>query len=117
MGRRPTTHSTGETTDPSKVPLPKTPTKSTDDLRGRKAPTAVFSDTGERSPYLQDSHMVTPKSANHMERVRATADDSAYTRRTNKGSGRSSVDDFNSAMIRRTMTTTRTILQATEEVE
>ncbi|GMF36156.1 unnamed protein product [Phytophthora lilii] len=90
MGRRPATHSTGEISDPSNVPLPKTPTKSTDDLRGRKDPTAVFSATGERSPYFQDSHMVTPKSANRTERVRAAADNSADTRRMNKGSGRSS---------------------------
>ncbi|GMF42244.1 unnamed protein product [Phytophthora lilii] len=42
MGRRPTPHSANETTDPSKVPLPKTPTKTAEDSRGRKAPTAVF---------------------------------------------------------------------------
>ncbi|GMF33964.1 unnamed protein product [Phytophthora lilii] len=76
MGRRPTPHSANETTDPSKVPLPKTPTKTAEDFRGRKAPTAVFSATGERSPYFQDSHMVTPKSVNHNEHVRTTADNS-----------------------------------------
>ncbi|GMF36222.1 unnamed protein product [Phytophthora lilii] len=36
MGRRPTPHSTNETTDPSKVPLPKTPTKTAEDSRGHK---------------------------------------------------------------------------------
>ncbi|GMF65903.1 unnamed protein product [Phytophthora lilii] len=77
-----------ETTDPSKVPLPKTPTKTAEDSRGRKAPTAVFSATGERSPYFQDSHMVTPKSVNRTEHVRTTADNSRETRRTNRSSGR-----------------------------
>ncbi|GMF38025.1 unnamed protein product [Phytophthora lilii] len=76
MGRRPTPHSANETTDPSKVPLPKTPTKTAEGSRGRKAPTAVFSATGERSPYFQDSHMVTPKSVNRTEDVRTTADNS-----------------------------------------
>ncbi|GMF66295.1 unnamed protein product [Phytophthora lilii] len=90
MGCRSTPHSANETTDPLKVPLPKTPTKTAEATRGRKAPTAVFSATGERSPYFQDSHMVTPKSVNHTEHVRTTADNSGETRRTNRSSGRGS---------------------------
>ncbi|EGZ24289.1 hypothetical protein PHYSODRAFT_260223 [Phytophthora sojae] len=44
--------------DPSKVPLPATPRKAaTDD--------GVFAVKGEASPYMQDSHMVTPRSTEH----------------------------------------------------
>ncbi|GMF17554.1 unnamed protein product [Phytophthora lilii] len=86
----PTPHSAGDITDPSKVPLPKTLTKTAEDSRGRKAPTAVFSATDERSPYFQDSHMVTPKSVNRTEHVRTTADNSREIRRTNRRLGRGS---------------------------
>ncbi|EGZ29551.1 hypothetical protein PHYSODRAFT_252699 [Phytophthora sojae] len=51
-----------EAVDPSKVPLPATPRKAaTDD--------GVFAVKGEASPYMQDSHMVTPRSTDRTERL------------------------------------------------
>ncbi|KAG6941767.1 hypothetical protein JG688_00018498 [Phytophthora aleatoria] len=45
-----------EPADPSRIPLPKTPTKPKSN-----AAKSVFTATGERSPYFQDPHMVTPR--------------------------------------------------------
>ncbi|EGZ29927.1 hypothetical protein PHYSODRAFT_323378 [Phytophthora sojae] len=51
-----------EAVDPSKVPLPATPRKAaTDD--------GVFAVKGEASPYMQDSHMVTPRSTDRTKRL------------------------------------------------
>ncbi|GMF42269.1 unnamed protein product [Phytophthora lilii] len=52
--------------------------------------TRYWDATGERSPYFQDSHMVTPKSVNHTEHVRTSGDNSGETRCTNRSSGRGS---------------------------
>ncbi|EGZ29374.1 hypothetical protein PHYSODRAFT_322898 [Phytophthora sojae] len=51
-----------EAVNPSKVPLPVTPRKATTD-------DGVFAVTGEASPYMQDSHMVTPRSTDRSERL------------------------------------------------
>ncbi|GMF28032.1 unnamed protein product [Phytophthora lilii] len=117
MGRRPTPHSTGETTDPSKVPLPKTPTKTAEDSRGRKAPTAVFSATGERSPYFQDSHMVTPSLSTALSTF--VPPPTTRERQGARIGARDEVPDdvSSSATTRRMMTTTRTNLRATEELK
>ncbi|EGZ25129.1 hypothetical protein PHYSODRAFT_326195 [Phytophthora sojae] len=54
--------SASEVVDPSKAPLPATPRKAaTDD--------GVFAVKGEASPYMQDSHMVTPRSTDCTERL------------------------------------------------
>ncbi|OWY91829.1 Eukaryotic/viral aspartic protease, partial [Phytophthora megakarya] len=49
---------------PSKLPLPKTPSKGYN-----TAPTShgVFSKSGDETPYFQDSHMITPKSSGRKE--------------------------------------------------
>ncbi|KAG2896006.1 hypothetical protein PC110_g21396 [Phytophthora cactorum] len=53
-----------EPADPSRIPLPKTPTNPKSN-----AAKNVFTPTGERSPYFQDSHMVTPRSTSKSERA------------------------------------------------
>ncbi|KAG2772877.1 hypothetical protein PC129_g20345 [Phytophthora cactorum] len=53
-----------EPADPSRIPLPKTPTNPKSNVAKN-----VFTPTGERSPYFQDSHMVTPRSTSKSERA------------------------------------------------
>ncbi|OWY91784.1 hypothetical protein PHMEG_00039494, partial [Phytophthora megakarya] len=50
--------------DPSQVPLPQTPVKQND------PPTGVFGSEG--SPYMHDSHMVTPRSASRQDQIGPT---------------------------------------------
>ncbi|OWZ11042.1 Eukaryotic/viral aspartic protease [Phytophthora megakarya] len=54
VGRQPVGRAIGEKVNPANVPLPQTP---------KKVPKNVFA-SGEQSPYFQDSHMITPQSAN-----------------------------------------------------
>ncbi|POM72996.1 Hypothetical protein PHPALM_10204, partial [Phytophthora palmivora] len=56
-GRQPIARRAPEAADPSKVPLPQTPKKRVNE--GSDA--GVFTATAEASPYMQDSHMVTPR--------------------------------------------------------
>ncbi|GMF26165.1 unnamed protein product [Phytophthora fragariaefolia] len=49
----------------------------------------MFSTTTGRSPYFQDSHMVTPRSAKCQERVDRAADNSNVTENTRRGTGKS----------------------------
>ncbi|GMG16994.1 unnamed protein product [Phytophthora fragariaefolia] len=81
--------SAGVVTDPALVPLPQTPKKIE---QGNLKPTTtggVFSTTAGRSPYFQDSHMVTPRSAKRQERVDRAADNSKATENTRRGTGKS----------------------------
>ncbi|GMF47815.1 unnamed protein product [Phytophthora lilii] len=79
MGRRPTPHSANETTDPSKVPLPKTPTKTAEASRGRKAPAAVFSAINEQQTREeeeedeQDGERITFSGTSNADKVRWNA--------------------------------------------
>ncbi|KAE9188235.1 hypothetical protein PF005_g20137 [Phytophthora fragariae] len=50
--------------DPSRVPLPPTPQKGTTDVKG-----GTFAAKGPASPYMQDSHMVTPRSVDRSDRL------------------------------------------------
>ncbi|EGZ27390.1 hypothetical protein PHYSODRAFT_257508 [Phytophthora sojae] len=91
--------STSEAVDPSKVPLPATPRKgATDD--------GVFATKGEASPYMQDSHMVTPRSTDRSERLARENEASFPTPGTRGATGVAPADVTTSKMIRRTATTT-----------
>ncbi|OWZ07444.1 hypothetical protein PHMEG_00020162 [Phytophthora megakarya] len=50
----------GGSVDPSKIPLPKTPSKGYNVVPKSHG---VFSKSGDETPYFQDSHMITPKSS------------------------------------------------------
>ncbi|KAE9332294.1 hypothetical protein PR003_g14583 [Phytophthora rubi] len=50
--------------DPSRVPLPPTPQKGASEVKG-----GVFTARGSSSPYMQDSHMVTPRSVDRSDRL------------------------------------------------
>ncbi|KAE8874832.1 hypothetical protein PF005_g19742 [Phytophthora fragariae] len=59
--------------DPSRVPLPLTPQKGTTDVKG-----GTFAAKGPASPYMQDSHMVTPRSVNRSDRL-AKENEASFT--------------------------------------
>ncbi|KAG3146834.1 hypothetical protein PI126_g13149 [Phytophthora idaei] len=65
-GRQPVSRVAAQTANPAMVPLSETPAKVDEGFRD-------FSDNvfskGEESPYFQDSHMVTPRSANRARRL------------------------------------------------
>ncbi|OWY95589.1 hypothetical protein PHMEG_00034369, partial [Phytophthora megakarya] len=63
--------------DPSQVPLPQTPVKQ------NETSTGVFGSKG--SPYMHDSHMVTPRSASRQDRVVRENEASRPTPNTYKG--------------------------------
>ncbi|KAG2886576.1 hypothetical protein PC117_g25350 [Phytophthora cactorum] len=79
-GSRRETH---EPVDRSCIPLPKTPNKSKSN-----AAKTVFSATGERSPYFQDSHMVIPRSTSRSDRAARSAEESKTTIDIRRGSTR-----------------------------
>ncbi|KAE8989574.1 hypothetical protein PR001_g21743 [Phytophthora rubi] len=60
-------------TDPSRVPLPPTPQKGNNDVKG-----GIFAAKGLASPYKQDSHMVTPRSVNRSDRL-AKENEASFT--------------------------------------
>ncbi|EGZ20272.1 hypothetical protein PHYSODRAFT_245817 [Phytophthora sojae] len=75
--------SLGSAVDSSKVPLPANPRKAaTDD--------GVFAAKGEASPYMQDSHMVTPRSTDRSERLARETESSYATTGTRGAAGRRS---------------------------
>ncbi|EGZ29606.1 hypothetical protein PHYSODRAFT_469588 [Phytophthora sojae] len=76
--------------DPARVPLPRTPKKTERGNSAQITTGGVFSASGERSPYFQDSHMVTPPAKTRTERVARGAEDSRVTRSSLQSSGRSS---------------------------
>ncbi|KAE9295680.1 hypothetical protein PF008_g24197 [Phytophthora fragariae] len=59
--------------DPSRVPLPPTPQKGTTEVKG-----GTFTDKGPASPYMQDSHMVTPRSVDRSDRL-AKENEASFT--------------------------------------
>ncbi|KAE8877773.1 hypothetical protein PF003_g38064 [Phytophthora fragariae] len=59
--------------DPSRVPLPPTPQKGTTDVKG-----GTFAAKGPASPYMQDSHMVTPRSVDRSDRL-AKENEASFT--------------------------------------
>ncbi|KAE9109663.1 hypothetical protein PF006_g20626 [Phytophthora fragariae] len=59
--------------DPSRVPLPPTPQKGTTDVKG-----GTFAAKGPASPYMQDSHMVTPTSVDRSDRL-AKENEASFT--------------------------------------
>ncbi|POM69076.1 Hypothetical protein PHPALM_14681 [Phytophthora palmivora] len=61
--RQPIGRRAQEATGPSKVPLPQTPKKRVNE----GSDTGVFTATVEASPYMQDSHMVTPRDYDSQE--------------------------------------------------
>ncbi|GMF18422.1 unnamed protein product [Phytophthora fragariaefolia] len=87
--RQKSSGSAGVVTDPASVPLPQTPKKIE---QGNLKPTTTggeFSTTTGRSPYFQDSHMVTTRSAKRQERVDRAVDNSKATENTRRGTGKS----------------------------
>ncbi|GMF46671.1 unnamed protein product [Phytophthora fragariaefolia] len=87
--RQKSSSSAGTVTDPALVPLPQTPKMIE---QGNRKPTAtggVFNTTAGRTPYFQDSYMVTPRSAMRQERVDRAADNSIATENTRRGTEKS----------------------------
>ncbi|GMF59985.1 unnamed protein product [Phytophthora fragariaefolia] len=83
------TDSAGVVTDPVLVPLPQTPKKIEQGNLKLTTTGGVFSTTAGRSPYFQDSHVVTPRSAKRQERADRAADNSKATENTRRGTGKS----------------------------
>ncbi|OWY99746.1 Eukaryotic/viral aspartic protease, partial [Phytophthora megakarya] len=72
--------------DPSKIPLPKTPPKGYNIVPKSHG---VFSKSGDKTPYFQDSHIITPKSSGKKERSDRDSGRANATRSTMRGSRRS----------------------------
>ncbi|KAF1779683.1 hypothetical protein GQ600_13196 [Phytophthora cactorum] len=70
FGKQPVSRLATLEEDPSKVPLPRHPRGSSVLLRLSVEPSRCFG-TADASPYLQDSHMVTPRSTSRMRRMDA----------------------------------------------
>ncbi|ETP20798.1 hypothetical protein F441_05568, partial [Phytophthora nicotianae CJ01A1] len=87
-GRHPVARQAGDIIDPSQIPLPQTPKKGTGSSAREKQADATFAASAERSPYFQDSHMVTPRSASRTARLSRENDHSRPTRSTQHGSSR-----------------------------
>ncbi|GMF42320.1 unnamed protein product [Phytophthora fragariaefolia] len=87
--RQKSNSSAGVVTDPAQVPLLQT-TKKIEQGNLKPATTGgVSSTTAGRSPYFQDSHMVTSRFAKRQERADRAADNSKATENTPRGTGRS----------------------------
>ncbi|OWY95782.1 Eukaryotic/viral aspartic protease, partial [Phytophthora megakarya] len=72
--------------DPSKIPLPKTPSKGYNTVQKSHG---VFSKSGDETSYFQDSHMITPKSSGRKKRPDHDSGRVNATRSTMRGSRRS----------------------------
>ncbi|KAG2796090.1 hypothetical protein PC129_g22330 [Phytophthora cactorum] len=84
-GRQPVSRVVVQTANPAMVPLPETPAKV--DEGSRDFRDNVFS-KGDESPYFQDSHMVTPRSASRARHLANDGDGSHAGRsapRSNRG--------------------------------
>ncbi|OWZ12859.1 hypothetical protein PHMEG_00013907 [Phytophthora megakarya] len=68
--------------DRSKIPLPKMPSKGYNAVPKSHA---VFSKSGDETPYFQDSHMITPKSSGKKERPDRDSGRANATRSTMRG--------------------------------
>ncbi|OWZ15274.1 Eukaryotic/viral aspartic protease [Phytophthora megakarya] len=71
--------------DPSKIPLPKTPSKGYNTVPKSHG---VFSKSGDETPYFQGSHMITPKSSGRKEQPDHDGGRTNATRITVRGSRR-----------------------------
>ncbi|POM72904.1 LOW QUALITY PROTEIN: Hypothetical protein PHPALM_10310 [Phytophthora palmivora] len=74
------------------VPLPQTPKKRVNE--GSDA--GVFTATAEASPYMQDSHMVTPRSASRSERLAEDTESLRPTPNTRQETGRRPARNYDS---------------------
>ncbi|KAG6622358.1 uncharacterized protein IUM83_05252 [Phytophthora cinnamomi] len=83
------TCATREVVNPASVLLPTTPKRAIRENPSRKPIRGVFSTSGERSPYFQDSHMVTPPTTGYSDRAGRTTDDSKSARGMKSNSRRS----------------------------
>ncbi|OWY95638.1 hypothetical protein PHMEG_00034304 [Phytophthora megakarya] len=75
----------GEGVDPSKIPLPKTPSKGYNTVPKSHG---VFSKSADETSYFQDSHMITPKASGRKERPDHDSGRANATRSTIRGSRR-----------------------------
>ncbi|POM71680.1 Hypothetical protein PHPALM_11721 [Phytophthora palmivora] len=91
-GSQPIARCAPEAADPSKVPLPQTPKKRVNE----GSDTDVFTATAEASPYMQDSHMVTPRSASRSERLAEETESLRTTPNTRQETGRRPVRNYDS---------------------
>ncbi|POM80745.1 Hypothetical protein PHPALM_1377 [Phytophthora palmivora] len=91
-GRQPLARRAPEAADPSKVPLPQTPKKRVSE--GSDA--GVFTATAEASPYMQDSHMVTQRSASRSERLAEETESLRPTPNTRQETGRRPARNYDS---------------------
>ncbi|POM64293.1 Hypothetical protein PHPALM_20200 [Phytophthora palmivora] len=91
-GRQLITRREPEATDPSKVTLPQTPKKRVNE--GSDA--GVFTTTAEASPYMQDSHMVTPRSTSRSERLAKETESLRPTPNTRQETGRYPTRNYDS---------------------
>ncbi|POM71026.1 LOW QUALITY PROTEIN: Hypothetical protein PHPALM_12466 [Phytophthora palmivora] len=92
VGRQPIARRAPEVMDPSKVPLPQTPKKRVNE--GSDA--GVFTATAEASPCMQDSHMVTPRSASRSERLAEETESLRPTPNTCQETGRRPARNYDS---------------------
>ncbi|EGZ10112.1 hypothetical protein PHYSODRAFT_256424 [Phytophthora sojae] len=86
LGRPPSARPAREQADPSKFPLPQTPKKSAERSNQSQVTDGVFSAKTEGSPYFQDSHMVTPRSASRADRIARESESSRRERSTQRSS-------------------------------
>ncbi|POM62869.1 hypothetical protein PHPALM_27917 [Phytophthora palmivora] len=91
-GRQPIARHAPEATDPSKVPLPQTPKKRVNEGSDAGGSTA----TAEASPYMQGSHMVTPRSPSRSERLAEETESLRPTPNTRQETGRRPARNYDS---------------------
>ncbi|KAG6590564.1 uncharacterized protein IUM83_18355 [Phytophthora cinnamomi] len=84
-----TSRATREVVNDASVLLPTTAKRTNLENPSQKPTGRVFSASGERSPYSQDPHMVTPPPTGNSDRARRTTDDSKSYRSTRSSSRRS----------------------------
>ncbi|POM74667.1 Hypothetical protein PHPALM_8340, partial [Phytophthora palmivora] len=81
-----------EAADPSKVPVPQTPKKRVNE----GSDSGVYTATAEASPCMQDSHMVTPRSASRSERLAEETESLRPTPNTRQETGRRPARNYDS---------------------
>ncbi|KAE8900396.1 hypothetical protein PF003_g15384 [Phytophthora fragariae] len=87
-GNQQLTRVTSAVVDPARIPLPQTPKKTDREDSSRQSNGGVFSKYAERSPYFQDSHMVTPQSTARVERTPRATENSRSIGGTKRSTGR-----------------------------
>ncbi|POM76328.1 Hypothetical protein PHPALM_6441 [Phytophthora palmivora] len=91
-GRQPIARPAPEAMDPSKVPLPRTPKKRVNE----GSDSGIFTAAAEASPYMQDSYMVTPRSASRSERLAEETESLRPTPNTRQETGRRPARNYDS---------------------